>query len=223
MTNTFKSFTFHGSCEEDFISVKIPEFADAAYGLYIWPCAPVLSQFIWLNRERIKGKSVLEIGAGTALPGIVAAKCGANVILSDSNSYPQCLDICRESAQLNDVPNVAVVGITWGEVTSVLTDLPNIDVILSSDCFYDSKDFEDVIMTLSYLLHKTPTAEVWCTYQERSSDRSIEYLLDKWQLMGEEVDTPDMDSLETSFQGHTKHTIHLFIIRKKQDLQPLVL
>ncbi|XP_059163951.1 histone-arginine methyltransferase METTL23-like isoform X3 [Physella acuta] len=167
MTNTFKSFTFHGSCEEDFISVKIPEFADAAYGLYIWPCAPVLSQFIWLNRERIKGKSVLEIGAGTALPGIVAAKCGANVILSDSNSYPQCLDICRESAQLNDVPNVAVVGITWGEVTSVLTDLPNIDVILSSDCFYDSKDFEDVIMTLSYLLHKTPTAEVWCTYQER--------------------------------------------------------
>ncbi|CAL1542226.1 unnamed protein product [Lymnaea stagnalis] len=221
MNASFKIFTFNNKSTREVLTVKIPELTDADYGLYIWPCAPVLAQYIWLRKGFITGKKVLEIGAGTALPGIVAAKCGAKVILSDSTNYPLCLDICHKSAELNDVTEISVVGITWGQVTSVLVNLPKLDIVLASDCFYDSKDFEDVVMTLSYVLHRNPNAEVWCTYQERSSERSIEHLLDKWELYGEEVDAPAMDTVTTTFEGHLLHVIKLFIIRLKKEIKPL--
>lgn len=34
---------------------------DPSYGMYVWPCAPVLAQYIWYQREYIRGKRVLEV------------------------------------------------------------------------------------------------------------------------------------------------------------------
>nr|KAI8765758.1 methyltransferase-like protein 23 isoform X1 [Biomphalaria glabrata] len=192
--DNYKEFTFSDSSKKDEhqVTIKILELPGADYGTYIWPCAPILAQYVWQNKDLVRTQSILEIGAGTGLPGIVAAKCGANVILSDSNTKPLSLDLCRKSAELNGLKNVTVCGITWGEVTPTLTQLPPIDLILASDCFYHSKDFEDVIMTMSFILHRCPNANVWCAYQERSSERSIEYLLDKWSLYGHELPLPNI-------------------------------
>uniref|UniRef100_A0AAZ3PZF6 Uncharacterized protein n=1 Tax=Oncorhynchus tshawytscha TaxID=74940 RepID=A0AAZ3PZF6_ONCTS len=54
-----------------------------------------------------------QLGAGVSLPGVVAAKCGAQVILSDSAELPLCLENCRRTCEVNELPNVLVVGITW--------------------------------------------------------------------------------------------------------------
>ena len=43
-------------------------------GLYIWPSSPVLAWYLWLHHSKFTGKRVLELGAGTALPGILLAK-----------------------------------------------------------------------------------------------------------------------------------------------------
>ncbi|XP_021365318.1 methyltransferase-like protein 23 isoform X2 [Mizuhopecten yessoensis] len=150
--------------------------------MYTWPCAPVLAQYVLTHRERIRGTTVLEIGAGTALPGIVAAKCDARVTLSDSAHQPQCLDNCRASCMANGLSDVQVIGLTWGLFEQSLLDLPKVDFILGSDCFYDTKDFEDILVTVAFLLKKNKKAEFWSTYQQRSSDRSIEFLLKKWRL-----------------------------------------
>ncbi|KAH9488365.1 Methyltransferase-like protein 23 [Bulinus truncatus] len=208
-----KEFIF--TDKQDFVSVKICENPATDYGSFIWPCAPVLAQYVWQNKQLVKGCNVIEIGAGTGLPGIVAAKCGANVILSDSITYTSCLDLCRNNAELNGLSNITVTGITWGEMSTTLINLPKIDFILGSDCFYNSKDFENVIMTLSFILHRSPDAKVWCAYQERSSERSIEFLLDKWLLQGHEVCLPNMEDLKSFFDGYLKHTIRMFIISKK--------
>ena len=80
-----------------------------------------------------------QIGSGTALSGVVAAKCGAQVILSDSAVFPNCLDNCRESCHANDLTDVKVIPLTWGLVTPTLLQLPAVDFILGSDCFYDTK------------------------------------------------------------------------------------
>ena len=44
-----------------------------------------------------------QLGAGTALPGIVAAKVGANVTLSDAEFHTNCLENSLESCKQNDV------------------------------------------------------------------------------------------------------------------------
>ncbi|XP_072098607.1 histone-arginine methyltransferase METTL23 isoform X3 [Mobula birostris] len=150
------------------LEVHIPEVLDPQYGLYIWPCSVVLAQYVWFNKSEVKGKTILEIGAGASLPGIVAAKCGASVILSDCAVFQNCLDNCRRSCQINNLEDVPVIGLTWGQISPDLVQLPQIDIILGSDVFYEPEDFEDILTTVFYLMQKNPKALFWTTYQERS-------------------------------------------------------
>jgi hypothetical protein len=54
-----------------------------AVGYIIWSAALILSRWIAFNSLFFDQKSVLEIGAGTGLCGIVAGACGASVVISD--------------------------------------------------------------------------------------------------------------------------------------------
>lgn len=215
-----KTFTFRDVINGKLITVFIPEILDESYGMYTWPCAPVLAQYVWTQRERIRGASVLEIGSGTALPGILAAKCGAHVILSDSDDQPQCLDNCRASCKANGLTDIPVIGLTWGVFEQSLLDLPKVDFILGSDCFYDTKDFEDILVTVAFLLNKNKKAEFWSAYQQRSSDRSIEFLLKKWKLTCTHVslsmfgaDVPELAGSDLT----GRHSIQLLVIRGQDD------
>ncbi|NWR47361.1 MET23 protein, partial [Regulus satrapa] len=211
---------------------------DSQYGLYVWPCAVVLAQYLWAHRRSLPAKRVLEvrpaprplprsgaalltnalrfqIGAGVALPGVVAARCGARVILSDSEELPRCLQSCRSSCRSNRLPRVPVLGLTWGRVAPQLLALAPIDIILGSDVFFDPKDFEDILTTIYFLLEKNPHAEFWTTYQVRSADWSIEALLHKWNLKSTHVPLhsfgADKEHLaSSSLPG--RHTIEMMII-----------
>lgn len=157
----------------------------ASYSFYTWPSAPVLAWFLWEHRAEIVGKRILEIGSGTALPGIVAAKCGAQVTLSDSATLPKSLAHIKRSCNLNNLivdQHIQVIGITWGLFLNNIDTIGPFDLILGSDCFYEPNVFEDILVTISYLFDRNSTAKFLCTYQERSSDWSIEHHLAKWNL-----------------------------------------
>ena len=86
----------------------------------------------------------IQLGAGTAVPGIVAAKCGAHVTLSDREDIPRLFDNLKQICILNgfntaNAPQIHTVGISWGIFSPQLLGLAAQDVILASDCFYDSK------------------------------------------------------------------------------------
>ncbi|KAF2356385.1 Lysine methyltransferase, partial [Trinorchestia longiramus] len=149
--------------------------------MHVWPCAPVLAQYLWYHRAVLPDKRVLELGAGTSLPGVVAAKCGASVILSDASHLPSCLRIAQLACTTNGL-DVPVVGLTWGLFTPPLLSLPPLDYVIASDCFYDPSVFEEILVTVSYLLDKNPGAYFICAYQERACDWSLEALLLKWDL-----------------------------------------
>ena len=34
---------------------------DADYGLYTWPCAPILAQYVSAHRELVQGAEVIEV------------------------------------------------------------------------------------------------------------------------------------------------------------------
>ncbi|XP_056262660.1 methyltransferase-like protein 23 [Pseudoliparis swirei] len=179
------------------LSVVIPEVLDAHYGMHVWPCAAVLAQYLWTRREALRGRTVLELGAGVSLPGVLAARCGAQVTLSDGKN-PLCLENCRRSCEANGLTvtgptttgltvtgpplSVGLLALTWGEVSPELLLLPQLDLILGSDVFYEPQDFEDVLLTVAFLLRKNPLAQFWTSYQERSADWSIEAALRRWGL-----------------------------------------
>ncbi|XP_044309542.1 methyltransferase-like protein 23 isoform X1 [Varanus komodoensis] len=202
--------------------VLIPEVLNPHYGMYVWPCAVVLAQYVWFHRRLVRGKRILEIGAGVSLPGIVAAKCGAETILSDNAEFPQCLDNCQRSCQMNNLSGVHVMGLTWGHVSPTLLALPPVDIVLASDVFFEPADFEDILSTLHYLMEKNPHTQVWTTYQVRSADWSIEALLYKWELESIFVPLQSFEANKEQLAGSSlpgRHTIEMMIIRSIQAMK----
>ncbi|KAF5735920.1 methyltransferase-like protein 23 isoform X2 [Tripterygium wilfordii] len=61
------------------------------YGLFVWPCSKILVEYVWKHRSRFSGTSVVELGAGTALPGLVAEKLGTDVTLTDASDRVEVL------------------------------------------------------------------------------------------------------------------------------------
>jgi predicted nicotinamide N-methyase len=134
------------------VEVTIPEQLAASYGLYIWPSSPVLAWYLWLNQDKVKGKRVLELGAGTALPGLLVAKLGCKVTLTDDVSLSHCLENCREATRLNGLESeVAVQGLSWGFFTKDTLGLKNsLDLVIGSDLFFDPVVFEPLLVTIRY-------------------------------------------------------------------------
>ncbi|XP_030064025.1 histone-arginine methyltransferase METTL23 [Microcaecilia unicolor] len=195
--------------------VFIPEILNSQYGTYVWPCAVVLAQYVWFHRRELTGKKILEIGAGVSLPGVVAAKCGGEVILSDSAELPQCLENCHQSCQMNGILEVPVIGLTWGNIAPDLLALPPLDIILGSDVFYEPEDFEDVLSSVYFLMQKSSQAQFWTSYQVRSTNWSIEDLLYKWDLKCTDVPLMTFDAHSPHLAGSDlpgRHTVKMMII-----------
>ncbi|CAG8691633.1 17345_t:CDS:2, partial [Cetraspora pellucida] len=216
--NSTKTFHFgNNSHGNEYRAVVIKELLHSSYGCYIWPSAFVLAEYIWDRRNLFKDKTILELGAGTSLPGFLCASLSpqTHVILTDQSDYPQILENIYDGARLNRLlltsddifagslrPNIWIRGLNWGEfclgnqgkdkseegnLLQLLRDIEQnnrkLDWILGSDTFYDPKDFADIIATIAYILnYHAPKAKFLTSYQERSSKRTIQYLLDKWKL-----------------------------------------
>ena len=75
------------------------------YGVALWPAAIALAHEIAARAGELRGRRVLELGAGTGLPGIVAASLGAQVTQTDRQQV--ALAVCRRNAALNGVSAVA--------------------------------------------------------------------------------------------------------------------
>ncbi|XP_045155677.1 probable methyltransferase-like protein 23 isoform X2 [Echinops telfairi] len=156
-----------------------------------------------------------QIGAGVSLPGILAAKCGAKVTLSDSSLLPHCLDVCQQSCQMNNLPQISVVGLTWGHASPDLLALPPQDIILASDVFFEPEDFEPILMTVYFLMEKNPMLQFWSTYQVRSADWSLEALLYKWDMKCTHIPLETFDAdrgeiAESDLPG--RHTVEMLTI-----------
>jgi predicted nicotinamide N-methyase len=69
------------------------------YGCALWPSAVALAYEIALRPAEFAGRSALELGAGTGLPGIVAASLGARVVQTDRHEV--ALQLCRLNGARN--------------------------------------------------------------------------------------------------------------------------
>ncbi|XP_038973571.1 methyltransferase-like protein 23 isoform X3 [Phoenix dactylifera] len=129
---------------------------------------------------------IIELGAGTSLPGLVAAKVGANVILTDNAEGVEVLKNMRQICNLNKV-NCNILGLTWGQWDAPIFDL-HPQIVLGADVFYDTtdqnvvEDFDNLFATVTFLLQNSPGSVFITTYHNRSGHHLIEFLMAKWGL-----------------------------------------
>jgi len=110
---------------------RLADNDDAAppYWAYRWAGGLALAHHVLARPETVRGRRVLDLGAGSGLVGIAAAKAGATGVLS---------------AEI-DPNGIAAIGLNAGlngvTVTAVGDDLvggtpPEVDVVLVGDLFY---------------------------------------------------------------------------------------
>jgi len=85
---------------------------------FIWNAAIFTADQITSGAFEVEGQSVLELGAGAGLPGILAALHGAVlVVLTDYDSAPLIANLRRNveaNIPLSLLPQVKVEGHVWG-------------------------------------------------------------------------------------------------------------
>ncbi|MGD0152786.1 MAG: methyltransferase domain-containing protein [Thermacetogeniaceae bacterium] len=105
---------------------KIPYWAE------LWPASRGLAQYIWESVD-FKGATVLELGAGLGLPGLVAARKGGRVTISDYQ--PEALTIANRNALHNGIEGVSFELADWRDWSLK----EQFDWIIGSDVLYNPK------------------------------------------------------------------------------------
>jgi len=196
------------------------------YGLFVWPSAIVLAEYIFHNSLLFSGKHIIELGCGTCLPGLVACYLDCKVTFTDM-AYPEdtskmiemnCNAIFQMNKHLFYESSLPLfVPFNWGQFNSkILSISPKPDIIIGSDVLYDEKDFDDLFASISFFMDLNPSVIFITSYQERSDSyySTLLFLLNKWRLNMTEVALSDFfqeDRIE-ELQGKT---IALFVITRK--------
>ena len=100
------------------------------YGAVMWPAAVALAHEIATRADEFRGKTVLELGAGTGLPGLVAATLGASVVQTDRSEL--ITHVCRMNGERNRITGIEYRIADW----TAWTDETRYDWIVGSDILY---------------------------------------------------------------------------------------
>jgi len=150
----------------------------------IWRSALYLADHL----PDIKGKDLLELGAGSGLPGILAAKEGSprSVTLSD---YPDPIvlatlqeNVLRNipiSGQGEQTPKVNVVGHAWCTETKWPLDAEHFDLIMGADILWMSDQHKNLCATLRKSLRREKNSRIHLVAGLHSTRWTIQRFLDE--------------------------------------------
>ncbi len=115
----------------------------------IWPSSVALSEYLIHQYfpQGLAGLRVLEIGCGTGLPGIVAARLGGFTMFSDL--VPVTLEAVKESCQLNSIMHFSTCNLDWSKAIALRDEY---DVVIGSEIFYDDAILPHVTRLLDQVL-----------------------------------------------------------------------
>lgn len=110
------------------------------YWAALWPGALLLADVVaaWGPAPPAGAPSVLELGAGLGLVGLVAAELGFSVTVSDYDE--DALAFARENARRNGVAAPATRHVDWRQTYDDLRP----DRILAADVLYEARNLEPI-------------------------------------------------------------------------------
>jgi predicted nicotinamide N-methyase len=101
------------------------------YWSVLWRSGAALAREV--DVADVRGRRVLEVGCGLALPSIAAARGGAAVLATDGS--PDALPLVARNAEANGV-HVETATVDWSEPAALLKRAP-FDLVLGADVLYE--------------------------------------------------------------------------------------
>ena len=157
------------------------------YGVALWPSSIALAHDLVSRADDLRGRRVLELGAGTGLPGIVAASLGARVVQTDRDEL--AMSACKRNGERNKVETVEHRMADWRS----WEDAGQYDWIIGSDILYGvemhpylRRIFESNLAPAGRLLLSDPFRAISLELLEAMGEGGWSVTLSKWSV-GEEA------------------------------------
>ncbi len=115
------------------------------YWAELWPSAIALARAV--ARRSLRGRRVLELGAGLGLPGLAAAVGEARVTITDW--APEAVVAARDNAVRNGVDVEALVS-DWRDAADLVARAPW-DLVLLADVLYEERNVDALLELLPRL------------------------------------------------------------------------
>ncbi|KAF0696793.1 Aste57867_12455 [Aphanomyces stellatus] len=165
-------------------------------GLTIWDGSVVLAQYLEhtsavdAHQDSVRGKRVLELGAGTGLVGLAAALCGAaDVTITDLGYTLPNIDanIAANAAAIAPGVVVRTLELDWFKESVGL----DVDVLVGSDIVWVEPLIPPLVRTIAAFLHDDRRRTMLLSHQTRSmaSDTLFFSLLTEHGVAWTEIDS----------------------------------
>jgi predicted nicotinamide N-methyase len=144
----------------------------APYWSVLWRSGVELARE--LDAAEFRGKRVVELGCGLAIPSIAAARAGAQVLATDSD--PEALELVAENAAANHV-TIETAAVDWAHPDELVCRAP-FDLVLAADVLYEQAS---VALLLALLPRLAP--EAWLADPGRpAAEAFLEQARRRWRV-----------------------------------------
>lgn len=163
-------------------------FQDRFFVDDIWPGAFVISDLLVSNPSLVLNKTVLELGAGVALPSLVSSRLGAACVVTTDFPAPGVLDNITQLLVENEIhTGIRVASLIWGEPldSAVFDSVPcnnqKFDVILMAELLWkDTYPLHEKLLK-SLVMYLCPQGLALMAFAHRptaehSPERDLEFL-----------------------------------------------
>jgi len=149
-----------------------------AYWAFCWASGQVLARYILDNPETVKGKRIMDFGAGSGIVAIAAIMAGAKQVIA-CDIDPDALLSCEENARLNNVE--------FELHPDLFAFDQEIDLLIAADVLYDKAN----LPLLDVFLDKAPEVLV-------ADSRVKNFDFPPYQAIGkiDSFTVPDLDELD---------------------------
>jgi len=145
-----------------------------------WPSSTLLGQVVATQPELFENKTVLELGSGTGIVGLLMASCGVQkLVMTDKDET--LLNLIQTNIDLNfekeRSSNIAICKLEWSERMSLddlaevtkHVNLEDIDLVIASDVVYPQAAVSSLMVTASFILSlsKKPDVRFVLGYEPR--------------------------------------------------------
>ncbi|KAK3611202.1 hypothetical protein CHS0354_009456 [Potamilus streckersoni] len=139
-----RTFQFRGQT----LTIK-QEWNTLGVAAVVWDAAIILCRYQENHPDLVQGKSVIELGAGSGLVGMVAALLGAKVMVTDRESVMEYL---QKTIDFNlkghgHTVSIETRALDWTKDAETFNE--TFDVVLGSDLVYIEEAFSDLLKTLN--------------------------------------------------------------------------
>jgi predicted nicotinamide N-methyase len=138
----FNSFLKKDANSEDATDERIPYWAD------LWASAIGLGEYIHQNNNLFENKSVLEIGCGLGLSGVIASSFSKHVTFTDY--LPEPLEFAAHNCYLNDATNVSFSALDWRKPDKSFAA----EILIAADVAYERRMFSHLVRAFKHLVKK---------------------------------------------------------------------